>query len=93
MSTLAVISIAAVGGLAFLVLLALVLRRAAPPLGLAVEDTTPDELPVVPAGPPVARPGRHHLDTVELVLPDYMPPIGRRRIAAETDTQRLEWPR
>lgn len=34
--------------------------------------------------------GRHHEDTVEIVAQTYMPPIGRRRIAAETDTQILK---
>lgn len=90
MNTPTVITIAAVGGLAFLVLLGLVLRRAAPPMAIAAEDTSADELPIVPSAAPG---GRHHVDTVQHVRPDYMPAIGRRRIAAETDTQRIDWPR
>lgn len=34
--------------------------------------------------------GRHHEDTVEIVPQTYMPLIGRRRIAAEADTQIIE---
>src|SRR5690349_11147497 len=42
---------------------------------------------------PPAQVGRHHEDTVEIVPADYSPHIGRRRIARETDTQRIEYPR
>lgn len=33
---------------------------------------------------------RHHEDTVDIVPGDYTPSVGRRRIAAITDTQQIE---
>ncbi|XVU25780.1 hypothetical protein ACQPZJ_01610 [Actinoplanes sp. CA-054009] len=40
--------------------------------------------------PLVDEPGRHHEDTVEIVPAGWMPPIGRRRFASLTDTQRID---
>lgn len=37
--------------------------------------------------------GRHHKDTVVTVPANYNPHIGRRLIARETNTQRIEYPR
>ena len=88
MNTTVLIIVCGLAGFALLLLLGFALRHAAPPnMTLAVEDDTDD------AQIPAPTVGRHHHDTVEIVLPGYMPPIGRRRIAEDTNTQRIDWPR
>lgn len=56
------------------------------------EGATADSAPLLE---PVDEPpvGRHHEDTVDIVPPDWQPHIGRRLLARETKTQRIEYPR
>ncbi|MFI7547238.1 hypothetical protein [Actinoplanes sp. NPDC049599] len=56
--------------------------------GASLDSTTVIVLPI--EDEPV---GHHRLGAIEHVPTDYTPHIGRRLIARETETQRIEYPR
>lgn len=60
--------------------------------GVTLDSTVILHLPAEDGPAEKAPAGRHHEDTVVIVPSDYTPHIGRRLIARETQTQRIEWP-